>query len=88
MTLWKLEIAVASADGVGESDRVWFPKWLRRYAMTFPQGLVNELAVNRETTLQFSRMAGENGLPKKRGRGSIKRLQSERPPSPSPVPAR
>lgn len=63
MTLLKFEIAVASADGVGESDRVWFPKWLRRYAMTFPQGLVNELAVNRETTLQFSRMLLEAGAP-------------------------
>ncbi|TWU08589.1 integron integrase [Allorhodopirellula heiligendammensis] len=63
MTLLKFEIAVASADGVGESDRVWFPKWLRRYAMTFPLGLVNELAVNRETTLQFSRMLLEVGAP-------------------------
>ncbi len=40
MTLLKFEIAVASADGVGESDRVWFPKWLRRYAMTFPQQIL------------------------------------------------
>ncbi|TWU19729.1 hypothetical protein [Allorhodopirellula heiligendammensis] len=31
--------------------------------MTFPQGLVNELAVNRETTLQFSRMLLEVGAP-------------------------
>ncbi|TWT73280.1 hypothetical protein CA85_17480 [Allorhodopirellula solitaria] len=42
MTLLKFEIAVASADGVGESDRVWFPKWVRRYAMTCPKGLTNE----------------------------------------------
>lgn len=63
MTLLKFEVAVASSHGVGESDRVWFPKWLRRYAMTFPQGLVNDLAVNRDTTLQFSRMLLESGAP-------------------------
>lgn len=63
MTFLNFEKAVASADGLGESDRVWFPKRLRRYAMTFPRGLTDELAVNRDTTLRFSRMLLESGAP-------------------------
>jgi hypothetical protein len=28
MTLSSFEMVVASAEGLGESDQVWFPKWL------------------------------------------------------------
>ncbi|WP_404308177.1 hypothetical protein [Neorhodopirellula lusitana] len=63
MTLARFEMTVKSADGVDDNDQVWFPKWLRRYAMTFPKGLTDELAVNRDTTLRFSRSLLESGAP-------------------------
>jgi len=63
MTLFSFEKTVTSADGVRESDRVWFAKWLRRYAMTFPKGLTDELVVNRDTTLRFSRKLLDSGAP-------------------------
>ncbi|WP_430452257.1 integron integrase [Rhodopirellula europaea] len=63
MTLADFEVAVASADDVSESDQTWFPKWLRRYALTHPKGLTNELPVNRDTALRFSRSLLEAGAP-------------------------
>ncbi len=39
MTLAKFELLVLG-EGVGKNDREWFPKWLRHYAMNFPNGLV------------------------------------------------
>lgn len=63
MTLSSFEERVASADEVSENDRIWFPKWVRRYAMTFPKGLAIELAVNRDSVLRFSRMLLESGAP-------------------------
>lgn len=63
MTLAEFEVVVASADDVSECDQTWFPKWLRRYALTHPKGLTNELPVNRETVLRFSRSLLEAGAP-------------------------
>ncbi len=63
MTLGNFETVVASSDEINENDRVWFPRWLRRYAMSFPKGLTNELPVNRDTTLTFSRSLLEAGAP-------------------------
>ncbi|KLU06341.1 Integron integrase IntIPac [Rhodopirellula islandica] len=54
---------MASADDVSKSDRIRFPKWLRRYALTHPKGLTNELPVNRETVLRFLRSLLEAGAP-------------------------
>ncbi len=63
MTLFRFDTAVASTDGLDENDRVWFPRWLRRYALTFPKGLTDELPVNRDTTLRFSRSLLAAGAP-------------------------
>ena len=63
MTLVGFEMAVAVSEDLGENDRVWFPKWLRRYAMSFPKGLTDELPVNRDTVLRFSRNLLESGAP-------------------------
>lgn len=63
MTLANFEMVVASDDAIGESDRVWFPKWVRRYALTFAKGLTDDLPVNRDTTLRFSRSLLEKGAP-------------------------
>lgn len=63
MTLLSFEKAVAVAEGLAESERVWYPKWVRRYAMTFPKGLSAELPVNRDTAIQFSRTLLEAGAP-------------------------
>ena len=52
-----------ASEEICENDRDWFPKWLRRYATTFPKGLTDELAVNRDTTLRFSRSLLEAGAP-------------------------
>jgi hypothetical protein len=49
------EKAVAVADRLAESERVYYPKRVRRYAMTFPKCLSAELPVNRDTAIQFSR---------------------------------
>lgn len=63
MSLLNFEAAVASADGMDENDRVWFPRWMRRYALSFPKGLTNELPVNRDTALKFSRNLLASGAP-------------------------
>ncbi|TWU07429.1 hypothetical protein [Stieleria varia] len=39
MTLSSFEVMMTSAENnVDENDRVWFPKWLRRYVMMFRNG--------------------------------------------------
>ena len=63
MTLAEFERAVAVGDDIGESDRIWFPKWPRRYALSFPKGLVDQLPVNHHTALRFSRTLLESGAP-------------------------
>ena len=62
MTLAKFE-AVVLGDGVGEHDREWFPKWMRRYAMSFRNGLVDDLPVNRTSVINFSKSLLANGAP-------------------------
>lgn len=61
-TLFGSDTAVTSADGLGKNDPVWFPRWLRRYAMSFPKGLFDELPVNHDSTLRFSRSLLATGL--------------------------
>ncbi|MCC7336582.1 MAG: integron integrase [Pirellulaceae bacterium] len=62
MTLAKFDLLVLG-EGVGENDREWFPKWLRRYAMNFRNGLVDNLPVNRNSVISFSKSLLKNGAP-------------------------
>lgn len=62
MSLEKFELLVRG-DGVGQNDQVWFPKWLRRYAMSFPNGMFGELPVNRDAVIRFSTAIRKNGAP-------------------------
>lgn len=63
MSLEKFEMQIGASTQVGENDRVWFPRWIRRYALSVRKGLVNDLPVNRESTLRFSRTLLESGAP-------------------------
>ncbi len=60
MSLAKFEREVLG-NRVSKNDEVWFPKWLRRYAMSFPGGMVNDLPVNRHAVVRFSKSLLENG---------------------------
>ncbi len=62
MTLAQFEREVLG-DRLGENDQVWFPRWLKRYAMSIRHGLVDELPVNKESVLKFSRDLLANGAP-------------------------
>lgn len=50
-------------DRLGENDQVWFPRWLRRYAMGVRNGMVDDLPVNKDSVLKFSRSLLANGAP-------------------------
>ena len=40
MTLAAFEHEVLVDGRAGANDRVWFPRWLRRYALRFLKGLI------------------------------------------------
>ena len=63
MSLLAFEKEVASSDRVGENDRIWFPRWLRRYALTFRKGLETDLPVNEHSVIRFSKQLLKNGAP-------------------------
>ena len=63
MTLVKFEQAVAQANTLSDNDQIWFPRWIRRYGLTFPRGLTDELPVNRDSAIRFSRSLLESGAP-------------------------
>lgn len=62
MTLAKFEVIVRG-DGVGKNDQEWFPKWMRRYAMNFRNGLIENLPINRSSVVNFSKSLLKNGAP-------------------------
>ncbi len=62
MSLMQFEREVLG-DRLGENDQVWFPRWLRRYAMTVRCGLVDDLPVNKSAVLGYSRALLANGAP-------------------------
>lgn len=62
MELATFELLVLG-EGVGKNDRKWFPKWLRRYTMNFRSGLVDNLPVNRNSVINFSKSLLKNGAP-------------------------
>lgn len=63
MTLAQFEREVRIGDRLGESDQIWFPRWLRRYALNFRGGLVGELPVNEHGVVRFSKGLLKNGAP-------------------------
>ena len=63
MSLAGFEKEVASSPQVGENDRVWFPRWIRRYALNFRKGLVADLPVNEHSVIRFSKGLLKNGAP-------------------------
>lgn len=63
MTLQAFEKEVRCLDDIGEADRTWFPKWVRRYALSVRKGLVSDLPVNRDSVVRFSRTLLESGAP-------------------------
>jgi hypothetical protein len=54
---------LAASESVGANDRIWFPRWLRRYSQSFRGGPTKNLPVNREVVIQFSRGLLKNGAP-------------------------
>ncbi len=63
MTLAQFEREVLLGDRLGENDKLWFPRWLRRYALSFRRGLVDELPVNEHSVIRFSRTLSKSGAP-------------------------
>ncbi len=63
---------------LGENDELWFPKWLRRYAMSFPGGMVNDLPVNRQAVVRFSKSLLENGAPAWQRRQAVRAVECYR----------
>ncbi len=62
MLVVKFERKVAACERLKENDRIWFPRWLRRYALA-QRGRDNNLPVNRGTVVAFSRSLLESGAP-------------------------
>lgn len=77
MTLARFETAVRG-DGVGQNDQEWFPKWLRRYAMSFRNGLTENLPVNRSSVINFSRSLLKSGAPAWQRRQAVRALECYR----------
>jgi integron integrase len=65
-------------DRVSKNDQVWFPKWLRRYAMCFPKGLINDLPVNRNAAVRFSKSLLKNGAPAWQRHQAVRALECYR----------
>src|SRR6056297_684208 len=62
MSLGQFEREVLG-DRLGVNDQIWFPRWLRRYAMSFRNGMEDELPVNLGSVVKFSRSLLANGAP-------------------------
>jgi len=54
---------VPATEGIGENDRVWFPRWVRRYSLSFRGGPTKNLPVNRNSAVKFSQALLKNGAP-------------------------
>ncbi len=62
MSVVKFEQKVAACERLKENDRIWFPRWLRRYALA-QRGRDSNLPVNRGTVVAVSRSLLESGAP-------------------------
>jgi hypothetical protein len=64
VSLAEFEKEVAVARDVAGNDRVWFPKWIRRYELSLRRASKsNRLPVTRDGALRFSRMLLERNAP-------------------------
>lgn len=63
MTLATYEKEVRAYRKIGENDRVWFPRWVRRYAISFPRGLRDDLPITRNGVVKFSQGLRDRGAP-------------------------
>lgn len=63
MTVAQFEKEVLIGDRLGENDRVWFPRWLRRYSLSFPRSAASNLPVNKHSVIRFSKGLLAKGAP-------------------------
>ncbi|MEM1224913.1 MAG: hypothetical protein AAGJ40_04420 [Planctomycetota bacterium] len=63
MSLQAFEKEIHSLDGLSDTERTWFPKWVRRYSLSVRKGCVQDLTVNRQTAIRFSRTLLQCGAP-------------------------
>ena len=63
MTLGVYEKEVRAHGKIGGNDRIWFPRWLRRYAISFPRGLSDDLPITRNGVVRFSQGLRDRGAP-------------------------
>ena len=63
MSVLVFEQKVAAFEAVKENDRVWFPRWVRRYALAQRGGVDAGLPVNQHSVISFSRSLLDSGAP-------------------------
>ena len=63
MSVLVFEQKVAACEGIGDNDRVWFPRWVRRYALSQRGGGEGNLPVNRAGVISFSKALLTSGAP-------------------------
>ena len=63
MTLEVFQREVASAAQLGDNDRIWFPRWVRRYALSCSKGMTANLPVTRHGVVRFSKTLRDSGAP-------------------------
>ena len=62
VTLAKFETLVKSSD-LGAADKKWFPRWVRRYAISHRNGLHGEFPLNQTSVIRFSKSLLNAGAP-------------------------
>ena len=63
MSVVKFGERTAACKNLRDNDRVWFPRWVRRYALAHRGGVNDDLPVNRHTVVSFSKSLLESGAP-------------------------
>lgn len=66
MSVLDFEQVVLTAQqdyGIGANDAVWFPRWIRRYALSFRGGLNKRMPVSEQGVISFSQTLRDSGAP-------------------------
>ena len=63
MSALVFEEKVDAWEGINQNDRLWFPRWVRRYALTQRGGADRGLTVNQHSVISFSRSLLHGGAP-------------------------
>lgn len=63
MTLAAYEKEVGAYRKITENDRLWFPRWVRRFPISFPRGLTEDLPITRGGVIKFSQGLRDRGAP-------------------------